>query len=82
MAFFSILTDVSGKSRLEYEDPRWSQLFHSKKEVLHLNGNEKMFNTMMDKFIENNISTGNLVRDIYANSLCIFLACSMVFVCL
>ncbi len=58
--FESSLTDVSGKIRLESEDPRWMQLFSSKSIDSIVEG----FNVSWygNRLVEHNLSTGNLVQ--------------------
>jgi len=58
--FESSLTDITGKIRLESEDPRWMQLFSSKGIAPIVEG----FNVSYygNRLIEHNLSTGNLVQ--------------------
>ena len=58
--FESSLTDITGKIRLESEDPRWMQLFSSKSITPIVDG----FNVTSygNRLIEHNLSTGNLVQ--------------------
>lgn len=58
--FESSLTDITGKVRLESEDPRWMQLFSSKSIAPIVDG----FNVPWygNRLIEHNPSTGNLVQ--------------------
>lgn len=59
--FYSAITDVSGKLRLDGEDPRWSQLFRSQF-ILTLNGTEDRLLHFCNRLLENNIATGNLLQ--------------------
>ena len=59
--FYSAITDVSGKLRLDGEDPRWSQLFRSQF-ILTLNGSEDRLLIYFNRLLENNIVTGNLLQ--------------------
>lgn len=52
--------DITGANKLEYEDPRWAQLFHSKK-ILQLRGDEELLEGFVLRLIENNSVTGNLM---------------------
>jgi hypothetical protein len=60
MAMLSLLTDITGSNRLESEDPRWTQLFHSK-QILNMRGDEDLLASFVNRLIENNLSTGNLI---------------------
>ncbi len=55
-----MLMDITGFNRLEYEDPRWSQLCHSG-QILQLRGDEEMLEGFAMRLIENNMSTGNIL---------------------
>jgi len=59
-ALQSVLTDITGASKLEYEDPRWAQLLHSR-QILHLRGDEALLEGFALRLIENNLVTGNLM---------------------
>lgn len=60
--FYSAITDVSSRLRLDSEDPRWSQLFRSTSFILTLNGSEERFNHFCGRLLENNSNTGNLLQ--------------------
>lgn len=59
--FENVMTDVSGKIRLESEDPRWIQLFQSKNihAILEDETNLKWYGK---RLIEQNPVTGNLIQ--------------------
>jgi len=59
--FYSALTDVSSRLRLDSEDPRWSQLFRSTSFILTLNGSEERLNHFCGRLLENNTNTGNII---------------------
>jgi len=59
-ALQSVLTDITGANKLEYEDPRWAQLFHSR-QILQLRGDEELLEGFALRLIENNLVTGNLM---------------------
>lgn len=58
--FENAMTDVTGKIRLESEDPRWIQLFSSKCVESVVDGFDVSW--YGNRLIEHNISTGNLVQ--------------------
>ena len=60
LIFNSVMHDMTGKYRLESEDPRWSQLLRSKY-ALSINGHEKEWIGYCSRLAANNPSTGNLV---------------------
>jgi hypothetical protein len=57
--FDNVMTDVSGKVRLESEDPRWIQLF-STKTISQLSAEEVGWYAA--RLIEHNPATGNLIQ--------------------
>jgi hypothetical protein len=57
--FDNVMTDVSGKVRLESEDPRWIQLF-STKTISQLSAEEVGWYAV--RLIEHNPATGNLIQ--------------------
>lgn len=57
--FDNVMTDVSGKVRLESEDPRWIQLFSSKSIPLLTAEEVRWYSA---RLIEHNPATGNLVQ--------------------
>ena len=59
--FDNVMTDVTGKVRLESEDPRWIQLF-SGSDVGSVSANFLQMRTYCDRLIENNPTTGNLLQ--------------------
>mgnify|MGYP001220037943 CR=1 FL=1 len=59
-ALQSVLTDITGANKLEYEDPQWSQLFHSR-QLLQFRGDEKLLEGFALRLIDNNLLTGNLM---------------------
>jgi hypothetical protein len=59
-SFYSVMHDLTGKQRLEGEDPRWSQLFNCTM-ALTLNGNEDMWKQFCTRLAEYNLVTGNFV---------------------
>jgi hypothetical protein len=58
--FDNVMTDMSGKIRLDGEDPRWIQLFSLRNVSQLLTSKEVSW--YGDRLIENNITTGNLVQ--------------------
>jgi hypothetical protein len=56
--FENVTTDVSGKIRLDSEDPRWIQLLSSSN-VAAIAGDASGIKWFCDRLIENNPSTGN-----------------------
>lgn len=58
--FENVMTDVSGKVRLESEDPRWIQLFSAKCIPNLVEGTDIAW--FGDRLIEHNPVTGNLVQ--------------------
>jgi hypothetical protein len=59
--FYSAMTDVSSRLRLDVEDPRWSQLFRSTSFILTLNGSEEQFINFCSRLLENNSNTGDVI---------------------
>ena len=59
-ALLSILYDVTGKVRLESEDPRWSALFRSKAYLPRIMQGVDM-SLMVTRLRSNNLATGNLL---------------------
>ena len=59
-ALLSILYDVTGKVRLESEDPRWSALFRCKAYLPRVMQGVNM-PLMVNRLRTNNLSTGNLL---------------------
>ena len=58
--FDNVMTDVSGKIRLDSEDPRWIQLFCSQTGA-HLARNTDV-SWFGNRLIENNTTTGNMIQ--------------------
>lgn len=56
--FENAMTDVTGKIRLESEDPRWIQLFSSKSRDRIVEGFDLAW--FGNRLIDHNLSTGNL----------------------
>jgi len=63
--FYSAITDVSSRLRLDVEDPRWSQLFRSTSFILTLNGSEEQFINFCNRLLENNSNTGDIIMLCY-----------------
>lgn len=59
--FDNVMTDVSGKVRLESEDPRWIQLF-STKNIANLVDAAADISWYGNRLIEHNPVTGNLIQ--------------------
>mmetsp|Transcript_34773 Transcript_34773/g.77191 ORF Transcript_34773/g.77191 Transcript_34773/m.77191 type:complete len:148 (-) Transcript_34773:53-496(-) len=59
--FESVTTDVSGKIRLDSEDPRWIQLLSSSN-VAAIAGDPTGIKWFCDRLIENNPVTGNYLQ--------------------
>jgi hypothetical protein len=60
-ALLSLLFDISGKSKLESEDPRWSMLFRTKAYAPKLISTIDM-KQISHRMRSNNLSTGNFLQ--------------------
>lgn len=58
--FNSVMTDLTGRARLESEDPRWGQLFRNGQLLLSIKGDETPWVSFCSRLMENNPQTGNL----------------------
>ena len=60
-SFKSILGDVVGKVKLTTEDPKWSELFKSTREIFSLSGGDEKTLYYFRKLSENGLSSSNFV---------------------